>query len=119
MAVCFRSTQDQVNEVTKSIRQANVSFKQGSIKKTYPVNQIEEMKYQELDGGEAIKGVFKAALKEDTANLVLFADEGNYQKLKRRFLDKYWSVTIQREISSYLRSGRYEGDNERENYFLK
>ena len=116
-----RSTQDQVNAVTKSIRQADINFN-SNIKRTNPlwfVNQIEEMANQELVGDEAIKSVFKAALKGDAANWVRFADEGEYPQLRRRFLDKYWSETIQREVNAYLRSGSYEGDGGRETYFLK
>ena len=70
-------------------------------------------------GEESFKKVLKAALKGEAAHWVKFADTGNYDQLRNRFIEKFWSPSIQREVSSYLRTGAHDGTTSRENYFLK
>ena len=116
-----KSSQEQINAVTKAIRLADVQFN-GDVKKTNPVwfiEQIENIGEGELVGEEALKRVFRTAMKGVAANWVRFADTGNYEQLKVRFLDKFWSEPVQREIFAYLKTGAYEGRGTRENYFLK
>ena len=78
-----RSTQEQVNAVSKAIRIANLMFN-GDIRKTNPIWFIESIKdisYEELVGKEALKRVFKAVLKRPVAQWARFADAATYQQL--------------------------------------
>ena len=116
-----RSTQEQVNGVSKAIRIANLTFN-GDIKKTNPIwfiESIQDISYEELVGEEALKRVFKAALKGTAAQWARFADTGTYQQLQARFIEKFWSESIQREIAAYIRTGAHDGSDRRETYFLR
>ena len=116
-----RSTQKQVNSVFKAIRIANLIFT-GNIKKTNPiwfVESIEDISYEELVGEEALKRVFKATLKGPAAQWARFADAGTYQQLRARFMYKFWSESIQREVAGYIRTGSHDGSDNRKTYFLR
>ena len=114
---------ETLNAITSSLKLADIYF-DGDSKKNNPswfVQQIEEIAGRREIGENAMKTIFRGALKGSAGVWCRLVSDLNYENLRNRFLEKYWSPETQRNVVAMIHSGSYNGDRDGsyENYFLK